>query len=334
MDSVNVRSIHALHDLRSDLARFSGDAQDAINIIAQDILRTRDWLAERQVQCQAECRRREGLAQQAARALERCQTSGRSDSRSAPNCTRQQEALRQTLSDLRATQTELQQVRQWMERVDAAAQKAVQQMKKLEAVLHQEVPKGMAVLERAEGILAGYTATTLPNLGIEGSFAVTVLSALASEQAISLDQDISVQSRSVILPDLPFQDAKGQQLVMRLYPSNNQYFLRVFKQELHPTPPERPAIGDAGYANLSFEPEQNRIHLQDILVPDTYREAGIGSYLLEQTEEICRQVGVEEIYGDAPDNATTIAWYQRRGYELRNDGREIYKEFAFEAVGG
>lgn len=131
-------------------------------------------------------------------------------------------------------------------------------------------------------------------------------------------------------PDQSFTDRNGRDLTMRTYPSGDRYYVRVFDDQKTPEPPERVSYGDAGKLNLhierNIEGEVERVRQEDVDVPPSYREAGIGARLLSQCESISRQQNAKEIYGIAPHDDKTRDWYAKRGYGFRKDGQEVYKE--------
>ncbi len=128
-----------------------------------------------------------------------------------------------------------------------------------------------------------------------------------------------------------YQDAQERDLTMRTYQSGDQYFVRVFDGARTPQTPDRPAFGDAGRANLLLERNDNgevsRARLQDIETMPGYQNSGTGSRMLQECESIAQRNHASEIYGVAPDDSPTRDWYARRGYQYRQDGREVYKYF-------
>ncbi len=77
--SANVLAIHALDELKGALARFGGEAREALEAVEREIRRTLEWLEERHTHWQREVRRRQEDVHRARAALERCQASARYD---------------------------------------------------------------------------------------------------------------------------------------------------------------------------------------------------------------------------------------------------------------
>lgn len=132
-----------------------------------------------------------------------------------------------------------------------------------------------------------------------------------------------------------FTDAQGHDLTMRTYPSSDSYYVRVYDDKKTPEPPEFASYGDASRANLHLERDASgnvkRARLQDIETLPPYRGAGTGSRVLKQCEDIARQNGASEIYGDFTSEEgkekETRKWYAKRGYAFRQGGQEVYKKF-------
>jgi len=139
-----------------------------------------------------------------------------------------------------------------------------------------------------------------------------------------------------IFPDQHYSDTKGRTLTIRTYQGgNDSYYLRVFEDQNTPQVPDRPNFGDAGRANVKLERDENNnvncVRLHDIETSPSYRCAGIGSWLLAQSEHIAKTHSAEEIYGLAPDDEKTHEWYARRGYGFRrgrSEGQEVYKSLS------
>jgi GNAT superfamily N-acetyltransferase len=130
--------------------------------------------------------------------------------------------------------------------------------------------------------------------------------------------------------DQSFRDAQGRDMTIRTYSSGDSYYVRTFDDQRTPEPPDRPSYGDAGRANLHMERDAKgdveRARLQDIEVPESYQEAGIGGRMLNQCESVSREQNAGEVYGSAPEEESTREWYAKRGYDFREEGQEVYKE--------
>jgi len=316
MSSANLHSTQALQELKAALHQFSAETKASLDQVQAEMRRSEAWLADRLTNWQRECRQREDAVRQASTMLARCQASRDRDR--PVDCSRYQDALRLAQAQLREATAELQNVQRWRSQVQQAAQQAELEMRRLIGLLGHDLPKGNALLEGMLGALAGYAAGSVAAPGLGASQAAPI-------PVSEVENIIPHSSGTPDLADLSFQDAHGHNLTMRIYPSSDQYYLRIFNRAIHSDLSESASTGDAGYANFHFERDSNRVRLQDILVPPSYRKSGIGNDLLEKVETISYQLGVLEIYGDAPDDEITRAWYARRGYNFRHDGRELYK---------
>lgn len=136
------------------------------------------------------------------------------------------------------------------------------------------------------------------------------------------------------LPDQNFTDAQGRHLSFRDYPNGDTHYLRAFDQDkLDRTDRSEPTPSDSiAHANVQFERDNNgrvdRARLQDIFTAPTYREAGTGDHLLGQSELLANKNGARELYGSPQDEAAR-EWFVHRGYQVRNNGAEIYKTLRY-----
>lgn len=127
-----------------------------------------------------------------------------------------------------------------------------------------------------------------------------------------------------------FTDAKGRHLRLQDFPNGDVHYFRVFDEDrLNEAQKPEPRPSDSiAHANLYFERDSNgridRARLQDIFTAENYRKAGIGDFMLEQSELLASKNGAREIYG-SPQDEVAREWFIRRGYHVRNNGAEIYK---------
>ncbi|MFQ5856284.1 MAG: DUF6782 family putative metallopeptidase [Anaerolineae bacterium] len=164
--SANVLAIHALDELKGALARFGGEAREALEAAEREIRRTLEWLEERHAHWQREVRRRQEEVQRAQAALARCQASGYYDREGRyhpPNCSAYEHALLQARRRLREAEAELQNVRQWSRQVQQTASDYQRQAQRLEAMLNDDLPKATALLDRKSTDLRLYTMVPAPS---------------------------------------------------------------------------------------------------------------------------------------------------------------------------
>lgn len=147
--SANVLAIHALDELKGALARFGGEAREALEAAEREIRRTLEWLEERHAHWQREVRRRQEDVRRARAALERCQAAARYDPQTGrhhvPDCSRYEYALREAQTHLHEAEVELQNVRQWSRQVQQAAGDYQRQAQRLAAMLNDDMPKATAL---------------------------------------------------------------------------------------------------------------------------------------------------------------------------------------------
>ena len=126
-----------------------------------------------------------------------------------------------------------------------------------------------------------------------------------------------------------FTDKQGRDMATRTFTNGDAHYIRAYDKGVT-QPPESVDLGQAGRANVHIERDgaATRARLQDIEVAPSYRESGTGSHLLREAEQVAQKNEAAEIYGLAPDEAETRAWYDRRGYQLRTGaqgGEEVFK---------
>lgn len=165
--SANVLAIHALDELKSALARFGGEAREALQSAEQEIRRTLEWLEERQAHWQREVRRWQEEVRRAQAALERCRASARHDPKTGrshvPDCSGYEHALAQARAGLREAEVELRNVREWSRQVQQAVTDYQRQAQRLVAMLNDDLPKATALLGRKTADLHRYTMMTAPS---------------------------------------------------------------------------------------------------------------------------------------------------------------------------
>jgi hypothetical protein len=157
--SVNVRSIHALEDLRTALNRFGADARQAMSSAGMEVRRTQEFLARREQYWQGQVQRAASEVDRAQRAYEYCRRPVRDPETGAvyvAPCTAEANALHAAQAQLNQAQSELANVRAWYQRVDEAAMEYQRQAQRLDAQLSNEVPRATGLLDRKINTLQGY----------------------------------------------------------------------------------------------------------------------------------------------------------------------------------
>lgn len=121
---------------------------------------------------------------------------------------------------------------------------------------------------------------------------------------------------------------------MRTFPTGDQYMIQVFNKQGLGSSQALPGRGNAGQANVLLERDAytgivDRVRLQDIDPVPSFSQSGIEDALLDRVEEIALQWGVREIYGDTPSDPNILQQCLSRGYQLRDNGRSIFKTLHF-----
>ncbi len=194
--SANVLSIQALQDLKAALARFGGEAQEALDAARPEIRRTLDWLSERLLHWQNEVRRRQQMLAQAQAALARCKASGVRDPKTGachePPCTGEWEAVRLAEVSLREAQAELGTVQHWKGALEQAAAAYEREAGRLMSLLSSDLPKANALLGRNIATLRSYVLMSAPATG--ASFSTTPPSHAAAGTVVGAVQMATVNA--------------------------------------------------------------------------------------------------------------------------------------------
>ena len=124
------------------LRRFNGELSEALAQAERNIQATLTWLQDRASHWQAMVQQCGGDVNAASAAFAACQRSGYTDKDGkyhAPNCQRQEAALRQAQARLRQAQAELQNAREWQKRVQDAAVSYRQEARRMRQVQDHEL---------------------------------------------------------------------------------------------------------------------------------------------------------------------------------------------------
>ncbi len=181
--SANVKSIQALADLKTMLARYSGDVQATLQRMTRTIEQTRHALTKRQNYWRVQVRRCEEQLTQARAAFIRCQNSAYTDRegrRHVPDCRRFEQAVSDARRQLDAAVQALRNVEQAIKQVEVAVHSYEQQARRLSNFVNSDLKAGQALLERKINTLQAYVAG-----GLIGSAVGLVANALANANAAS-----------------------------------------------------------------------------------------------------------------------------------------------------
>lgn len=160
----NVKSIQALADLKSALARYASDVQESLRQMTNTIEQTRRALQERQNYWRVQVRRCEEVLSQARAAYARCQNSAYTDRdgrRHVPDCRAYEQQVIQAKRQLDEAIQALRQVEQAIKQVEGVIQSYQQQARRLSSFVGNDLKEGQAMLEHKISILQGYVAGSL-----------------------------------------------------------------------------------------------------------------------------------------------------------------------------
>lgn len=164
--AANVLSIPALQELKDALARFGGEARDALQAADLELRQARDWLTERVQHWRNEVRRWQQVLAEAKAALARCKASGMRDPKTGayrePPCTAQWEAVRAAEAGLRAAEAELRTAQHWQRAVEQAGADYEREARRLRALLEHDGPRARALLENKITTLHSYVLLHAP----------------------------------------------------------------------------------------------------------------------------------------------------------------------------
>lgn len=164
--AANVLSIPALQELKDALARFGGEARDALQAADLELQHARDWLTERVQHWRNEVRRWQQVLAEAKAALARCKASGMRDPKTGayrePPCTAQWEAVRAAEAGLRAAEAELRTAQHWQRAVEQAGADYEREARRLRALLEHDGPRARALLENKITTLHSYVLLHAP----------------------------------------------------------------------------------------------------------------------------------------------------------------------------
>lgn len=331
-NQANVKSFQALVEFKTDLAKYRVESLQVLATVTRNIRQIQEWLAERQRYWRKQCELAQEALLQARSALERCKASGAHNSETGehvvPDCSIYEEDVAQAQRVLRQAEEELRNVIHWRKMVEEAVNSYQRQAIRLHTQLIQDVPKAEHFLGTKIAQLETYRAESPSSGG--GNFSEISFGMSSTDDFVETHGRVTTPSK--ILADHVFQDRKGDQFTMHIYQRpNNLFWLRIFETTNSAQIPTTPTSTSA-YANFSIEsktPESNkRVRLHDIVTPNQQRGNGIGSKMLEQVERVCKAYHVTEVYGSAPSDETVRLWYQKRGYQFRKHGTEVYKSFS------
>lgn len=143
-------------------------------------------------------------------------------------------------------------------------------------------------------------------------------------------------------------DKNGRSLTMRTEHGSRADFQKTLQNDSTQSPEHAARIHmenesgqEIGVAKVTMEVEKgynretdmydqfvdNRMRLNDIIVPESERGNGIGGQMLDRAEELARESGAREIYGTL-ERESSRQFFTDRGYNFRGaNNNELYKTY-------
>ena len=149
----HVTSVDAIKAFKSNLIVYLSKARPTLEEISADILRLRLWLQEEQrVRWEGEIRRRARKLEDAQQAVFSARLSNLSDGPSAAEVM----ALTRAKRALDEAEEKLRTIKRWTRDFDSRVEPIAKQLEKLQTMLSEEMPRGVAFLAQAINSLDAY----------------------------------------------------------------------------------------------------------------------------------------------------------------------------------
>lgn len=175
-ESVNVRSIQTLSDLRLALGRMAETIMQNLTRVEGEIKRTQDWLRERELYWQRQVERARVVVQQARAALEQCRNTvyyDREGRAYRPDCSAYVRALAEAERHLQQVEAEWRKVQTWRARVEQAIANYRTHANRMQDLANLHTSQGRSFLEQKIAQLSEYTAIASGSISAAVSTAAT-----------------------------------------------------------------------------------------------------------------------------------------------------------------
>lgn len=159
-EQVKVTSIDALESFRSGMIVFQTKARRSLDMVGDEVKRTRQWIQNDQRQhWEGEVRKWKKVHDRAQQELLTARLSEFIDTPSA-----QQAAARKAKHALDEAEEKLRRVKAWNRDFDGMTEPLTRTLEALRHFLEHEIPHGIAFLSQAQKTLESYAETTAPSL--------------------------------------------------------------------------------------------------------------------------------------------------------------------------
>lgn len=163
-ESVNVREIQTLSDLKNALGRFAERTTSGLQAFDAETRRTQEWLRERVLHWQREVERARVAVQRAEAALHHCESQvyvDRDGHAHYPDCSQYRRALQQAQQALVRAEQSLAVATRWQSRVEQGAQQYRVHGTRMQQITTTQTDQGKAYLDRKIGELNRYASLSM-----------------------------------------------------------------------------------------------------------------------------------------------------------------------------
>lgn len=159
--SANLRSIEALHQFRAALIVFVDDASLAVQTMMMELQRSFEWVEREQpYYWNAQLKKAFDLVAQTRSSLETCRMRTVAGQRSS--CIEEKQAFARAKRRLQDCQDQMKALRSWANQVRHDADEFRGRLAGLQTLLEADLPKAIALLEKAITILESYADIARP----------------------------------------------------------------------------------------------------------------------------------------------------------------------------
>lgn len=202
-DSINIRSVATLAELRAALAKFAAAVAQSLDEVDMELRRAVDWVRlERPGHWKKELQRAWDRVAEARNELAQCEARAYDGQR--PSCYQEKKALEAAKAYVRTCQEKIEIVRHWCGAIGQEASEYQGYVGQLRTMLESEVPRSMALLNNMIAAIESYAALQAPTVtrpvgsvaaatANTGSPATATLGFMPGRDAHDDDQDLDMQ---------------------------------------------------------------------------------------------------------------------------------------------
>jgi len=165
-ESINVRTIQILTNLKNAFIGFSAETQESLIAIENELRRTLDWLKGEVDVRQRHIMRCRDAVHFAERALRECEAQ--EDDDYVPDCRAEIYELQEARRSLRHAEDELKIARMWFSKIQKAIQQFGTHVRRLKDLATDRTESAKAFLDRATSDLERYLGISTPTIGATG----------------------------------------------------------------------------------------------------------------------------------------------------------------------